>query len=487
MVEINGTNVENKPHSDVVILIKSGGNQVSFVVADSEEAASKRNATSKPATTAGQKLISIERSAGLSFGFTLRDDGDRKGHIVTQINSGSPAELAGMTVGDRATEINGTNIQNLTTNDVVKIIKSGGDKVTLLLSGNFTNATDNTTNGSSEKAAPSVPTFTGSRVISIRKGQLGFGFTVQGLVGRRGHVIQDVESGLPAEQAGLKNNDYLIEVNGLNVENFNHAEIVSIIKDAGDSLTFVVCNQSESSFILRTSHEESSETATVEAATVAATAAAAVEVAAPPPAEVAPAAVTAVASTEVADTAAVTATTNTEVADAAATTAATVVVADAIAEKVEESNTTPVQNGHKDDPSRREVILHRGPKGFGFSLQCEKGMRGNYIQSVTPDGVADKAGLRNGDRVLEANGKDVENMSHPEVIQIVKAGGDTITFVVTDKKLEDSKAPTNQSYAPVAANELVFDNKERLLSKISKSYPTFDGNWQFKVENLNML
>ncbi|EDV29567.1 uncharacterized protein TRIADDRAFT_52081 [Trichoplax adhaerens] len=477
VIEINSINVEDKQHADVVTLIKSGGNQILFLVADNEDAARRRNVTTSVSTSASmttssttvttvssKRLISIERSSGLSFGFTLRDDGNQSGHIVTQVASGSPSEMAGMAVGDRAVEINGTNVQNLTTNDVVKIIKSGGDKVTLLLVDSITQTTNgNATNGSAAKAEPSIFTFNGTRAITIRKGQLGFGFTVQGLLGRRGHTIQNIESGLPAEQAGLKNDDYLIEVNGLNVETFNHAEIVQVIKEAGDSLTFVVCDLGETPFIAQTSN------VSADAALGVATSAAAIESVAP-----AAAAAPAPTSKQVEE-------------EAAATTVAAAVVADVVAEKAEESEATPAQNGNDIDSSRREVTLRRGAKGFGFSLQCEKGRRGNFIQAVTPDGVADQAGLRNGDRVLEANGKNVENLSHPEVIQIVKAGGDTIMFVVTDKNLDDDTRVITNNFAPVAANELVFENKERLLSKISKSLPTFDGNWQFKVDNLNML
>lgn len=53
----------------------------------------------------------------------------------------------------------------------------------------------------------------------------GFGFNLFAGKARAGQFIGKVDSGSPAEAAGLKPGDRIVEVNGVNVSNENHKQV----------------------------------------------------------------------------------------------------------------------------------------------------------------------------------------------------------------------------------------------------------------------
>ena len=62
---------------------------------------------------------------------------------------------------------------------------------------------------------------------------------------RLNHRIREVELSSPADQAGLRKNDRIIAVNGVNVENVEFSDVLILIKQGlqNDSLQFVVVNE----------------------------------------------------------------------------------------------------------------------------------------------------------------------------------------------------------------------------------------------------
>lgn len=47
----------------------------------------------------------------------------------------------------------------------------------------------------------------------------------------------------PADTAGVENDDFLVEVNGVNVINEPYDKVVTRIQDSGDRLTLLVCSK----------------------------------------------------------------------------------------------------------------------------------------------------------------------------------------------------------------------------------------------------
>ncbi|XP_065563903.1 uncharacterized protein LOC136029437 isoform X6 [Artemia franciscana] len=82
------------------------------------------------------------------------------------------------------------------------------------------------------------------RVLEIIKDSKGFGFVV---AGDKPVFVQSVREGGAAERAGLMKNDVIIKVNGVNVTDFNHAEVVNLIKAAGPFVTLTLIGQNSSS------------------------------------------------------------------------------------------------------------------------------------------------------------------------------------------------------------------------------------------------
>jgi len=54
-------------------------------------------------------------------------------------------------------------------------------------------------------------------------------------------------------------------------------------------------------------------------------------------------------------------------------------------------------------------------RGLGFNMQAERGKLGQYIGKVEPGSPAEAAGLRDGDRIVEVNGSNVDHDTHKQV------------------------------------------------------------------------
>lgn len=114
---------------------------------------------------------------------------------------------------------------------------------------------------------------------------------------------------------------------------------------------------------------------------------------------------------------------------------------------------TVISNNEKDDDESdyapRAVVLRKGPNGFGFVLRGAKGDSPGfrhppndapamqYLDTVDKGSVADKAGLKGGDFILEINGQNVTRASHEYVVNLIKSSGNTLTMnVLTVKPTE---------------------------------------------------
>ncbi|CAI2726709.1 unnamed protein product [Schistosoma spindalis] len=57
----------------------------------------------------------------------------------------------------------------------------------------------------------------------------GYGFSLQATKGKVGHYISEVDQQSPAFAAGLRDGDYVVEVNGVNIIPYQHQEVVQCI------------------------------------------------------------------------------------------------------------------------------------------------------------------------------------------------------------------------------------------------------------------
>jgi SH3/ankyrin repeat-containing protein len=129
------------------------------------------------------------------------------------------------------------------------------------------------------------------------------------------------------------------------------------------------------------------------------------------------------------------------------------------------------------------VHLHRGRKGFGFILRGAKATSPlmeltpsdkcpalQYLDDVDPGGVADIAGLKKGDFLLEINNEDVSSASHEHVVDLIRKSGDLVQMTVM------SLATTATSTMPMSKSTILPGSAEIPLSRQYATLPRKMGN-----------
>ena len=76
----------------------------------------------------------------------------------------------------------------------------------------------------------------------------GYGFNLQAEEGRKGHFIGRVDAGSPAEAAGLRPGDSIIEVNDANVQSEIHSQVVSRIRSNEGSVRLLALEPEEEKY-----------------------------------------------------------------------------------------------------------------------------------------------------------------------------------------------------------------------------------------------
>ncbi|MGH0139287.1 UNVERIFIED_CONTAM: hypothetical protein FKN15_037077 [Acipenser sinensis] len=71
----------------------------------------------------------------------------------------------------------------------------------------------------------------------------------------------------------------------------------------------------------------------------------------------------------------------------------------------------------------------------------DPGEEGIFISRVSKAGLAEKAGIHIGDRVLEVNGLDLQNVTHHEAVSALKNAGNCIKIVVLRDRLTSTENP----------------------------------------------
>ncbi|XP_012867165.1 PREDICTED: Na(+)/H(+) exchange regulatory cofactor NHE-RF2 [Dipodomys ordii] len=94
-------------------------------------------------------------------------------------------------------------------------------------------------------------------------------------------------------------------------------------------------------------------------------------------------------------------------------------------------------NGPPRELRPRLCHMRKGPQGYGFNLHSDKSRPGQYIRSVDPDSPASHSGLRAQDRLIEVNGRNVEDLRHAQVVASIKAREDEARLLVVDPETDE--------------------------------------------------
>uniref|UniRef100_A0A8P0TBV1 PDZ domain containing 1 n=1 Tax=Canis lupus familiaris TaxID=9615 RepID=A0A8P0TBV1_CANLF len=379
------------------------------------------------ASTFHPRECELSKQEGQSYGFFLRIEKDTDGHLVRVVEKGSPAEKAGLQDGDRVLRINGVFVDKEEHMQVVDLVRKSGNSVTLLvLDGDSyekamkkqvdlkelgQNQKEQSLND--EKLSPVVnegaQTWTQPRLCYLVKEGNSYGFSLKTV---QGQVIKDIDSGSPAEEAGLKNNDLLVAVNGESVESLDYDSVVEMIRKGGDQTSLLVVDK-ETDNMYRLAHfspflyYQSQELP------------------------------------------------NGAVKQAPAPTLAP--------PEVSSSDTTEEVGNHKPKLCR----LVKGKNGYGFHLNAIQGQPGSFIKEVQKGSPAELAGLEDEDIIIEVNGAKVVDEPYEKVVDRIQSSGKNVTLLVCGKKAYDyfqvKKIPVVSSMAdPLDETP---DSKEETLAE----------------------
>ncbi|XP_040318415.1 Na(+)/H(+) exchange regulatory cofactor NHE-RF3 isoform X3 [Herpailurus yagouaroundi] len=268
VLRINGVFVDKEEHMQVVDLVRKSGNSVTLLVLDGEsyEKAMKKRVDLKelgqsrkepslndkklpPVVKEGAETWTQPRlcylvKEGSSYGFSLKTVQGKKGVYMTDITPQGVAMKAGVLAGDHLIEVNGENVEDASHEEVVAKVKSSGGRVMFLLVDEETDKlhTEQKTRFRRETASlkllPHQP-----RLVEMKKGSNGYGFYLRAGPEQKGQVVKDIDSGSPAEEAGLKNNDLVVAVNGESVESLDHDSVVEMIRKGGDQTSLLVVDK----------------------------------------------------------------------------------------------------------------------------------------------------------------------------------------------------------------------------------------------------
>ncbi|XP_041657972.1 PDZ domain containing 3b, partial [Cheilinus undulatus] len=403
LVEVNNCYVDDISHPEVAAKIRMSGNQLCLLVMDGEDyqqALSKGDnlrdlaQKHKGENFKTPRLCHIRRDPASGLGISFTPVEGEKGHFSVSLVAGGAAAKAGVCKGDRLVWMDGAAVGDLSHSALNRMLKKSGDHITILV-----------IDSESEKSylrqrRPILPTMAvqhnmphGARKFQLVPGPGGYGVLLRlekAPSGRTSHVLREMEEGSPAQRAGMKDGDILLEVNGESVTSLNHQEIVHKVKASGEQVSFTTITPHGLDFYSKLglsplifcedgSGEKEKE-------------------------NVMPAPVEKEESPE--------------------------------KEEIDASSTL------------RLCSLQKGPLGFGFNLSCVPQSPGTFISQVAFGGSGQSAGLCVGDVVLEVNGKNVEEKYLEDVIMLIKDGGHFLTMRVMDRttsELKQTDTPTKDS------------------------------------------
>ncbi|KAL3235471.1 hypothetical protein MRX96_048305 [Rhipicephalus microplus] len=180
----------------------------------------------------------------------------KQGHLplVSAVETGSPADAAGLRSNDTVIEVNGVILDGLGHEDVVQLVKSTPNEARLLVVDDETAAwykrrgialrgdTLNVVRTSSKKSSRKELAG-GLRLCYLRKwpDYEGYGFSLR--ENEQNYFITAVVPDSPAELGGLRNDDRLIEVNAVSVENRSYQEIMCRIGKEPDQVDLLVIDR----------------------------------------------------------------------------------------------------------------------------------------------------------------------------------------------------------------------------------------------------
>ncbi|NXD85023.1 NHRF4 protein, partial [Halcyon senegalensis] len=317
----------------------------------------------------------LSKGSTETFGFCLNEELGCQGHIVRQVEMGGLAQRRGLQDGDRLLQVNGHFVDHMDHRRVVQKIKASGNQVLLAV-----------LDGSSYEAAKALgrdlsqmlPADIRPRLCHITRDKSGFGFSVSGPEGTKGIFQLSVQPDGPAERAGVPPGAWLLELNGASVRSYSHTQLSRKVRTPSTGgLGTRARNVTERPAFPAQLKQSGSEV--------------------------------------------------------------TLLVASSAVEEFYRLRGLRVTAALADTswlPFKvRELHMVKGPAGYGFLLKeddCSSGATGQFLWDVDAGLPAEKAGMKEGDRLLAVNGESIEGLNHDQTVLRIRAHDDQVTLLVID-------------------------------------------------------
>ncbi|XP_076151568.1 Na(+)/H(+) exchange regulatory cofactor NHE-RF2 isoform X1 [Alosa pseudoharengus] len=256
LVEVNGENVERDPHHTVVQKINAVEHRTRLLVVDREtdeylrfhglsctedravemgSLSPRTSVTSSPRTSAASSpRASATPSPCASFtGPSLTENLVRTKRAVSPLLMDESATIHnGQKVPSSPSAVsNGSVVYECHGRLASPVTLTPMSEPSTDISGSDTSAPE---------TSPLPPKDHRPRLCHIIKGELGYGFNIHSDKARMGQYIRCVDPDSPAEYAGLRPKDRLVEVNGMNIEHLRHSEVVAVIRRGGKETSLLV-------------------------------------------------------------------------------------------------------------------------------------------------------------------------------------------------------------------------------------------------------
>ncbi|XP_056399440.1 Na(+)/H(+) exchange regulatory cofactor NHE-RF4 isoform X2 [Hyla sarda] len=251
VLQVNGEYVHEEAHIRVAQKVKASGSRLSLTVLD-EESYEKMCAekispisilTNYIPESCPRPKLCLVRNEGKGFGFTATATGGVRGTFLLTVEDGGAAQKAGVPQGARLLEVNGESIVSLTMSQLNKKLQQSGSRAVLLVleSSAWAMYESCGIKPSIAFADTSSLPYQPQKLYLVRCHQ-GYGFLLrqERCVGGQGQFLRELDPGLPAEVAGMREGDCLLGVNGQSVEGLEHEDIVSLILESGNQVTLLV-------------------------------------------------------------------------------------------------------------------------------------------------------------------------------------------------------------------------------------------------------
>ncbi|XP_061892871.1 LOW QUALITY PROTEIN: Na(+)/H(+) exchange regulatory cofactor NHE-RF2-like [Entelurus aequoreus] len=228
VVAVNGVNVERETHHQVVQRIKGVDNVTRLLVVDqetheclrnlrltpTEEMAVPRGGAASPVHSSPppQSTPSPSPSVPSSPGKKKRENGSVSLQSMLQRSQSCQAQKP---------------TGRLTSPAVKKAVQTQVEEAP-------------TTTHQARSRLHGDPTEFAPRLCHLVRADTRYGFNLHSHRSRPGQYIRLLDAGSPADQAGLRPQDRIVEVNGVNVEVMRHSEVVAFIKKGGDETWLLV-------------------------------------------------------------------------------------------------------------------------------------------------------------------------------------------------------------------------------------------------------